>query len=366
MKIAYLSTSAIPSTAANSIHVMKMCAAFSKQGNSVDLYASKSAQINYCKTNFYKYYGVDNSFNIIKTIKPFFRGGSTIYRFFSNFKLMFKRYDLFYARNYHHAKSALFLKIPVIIEVHDRPSDKRAIKTIKKVVNSKKFAGLVTISQALKDEYLYLYPELKNKKVIVAHDCADIPQKTIKKKDNDAIAIGYVGHLYEGRGAEIIIEMAKRFSNTMFYIVGGLEKDIQRVKSICRLPNVVFEGFVPNGELYRYYCKFDIVLAPYQKKVSVAGGGGDTSKYMSPLKIFEYMAYKKAIVCSDIPVLHEVLADRNNCLLCDCSDLDAWELAINLLIEDHNLRNQLIDSAYQDFLKNYTWDMRAKRLLTDL
>lgn len=362
MKIAYLSNSTIPSTAANSVHVMKMCAAFVRQGHSVDLYAAKTISKEH-NVDPFRYYGIKNAFTIIKSVKPSFRGGGMIFRLVGIYKMLFRKYDLIYARNYLHAKLTLLFNKPLLIEVHDIPKYGKEIRAIKTIIHSDRLICLVTISHALKDEYLRLYPELNNKKVVVAHDCADVPQETAKNNDNSEIAIGYVGHLYEGRGIEVIFEMAKRFANRTFYIVGGSAKDINRLKSSCNINNIVFEGFVPNGELYRYYSKFDIVLAPYQKRVSVSGNSGDTSKYMSPLKLFEYMAYKKAIISSDIPVLREVLTDNENSLLCECDNLDEWERAIDKLIRDNNFRQKLVEAAHEDFLKNYTWDERAKRLL---
>lgn len=67
MKIVYISSSTIPSRTANSIHVMKMCQAFSKNGHQATLLAPDNhneyepdVECVYC------YYGVDQCFEIIK------------------------------------------------------------------------------------------------------------------------------------------------------------------------------------------------------------------------------------------------------------------------------------------------------------
>ena len=45
------------------------------------------------------------------------------------------------------------------------------------------------------------------------------------------------------------------------------------------------------------------------------GGGINISGYTSPLKLFEYMSHKKAIIASDLPVLKEVLNNKNSVLV---------------------------------------------------
>ena len=45
--------------------------------------------------------------------------------------------------------------------------------------------------------------------------------------------IGYVGHLYKGRGIELILNMAKQRVELLFHIVGGLDEDIKYWKDIA-------------------------------------------------------------------------------------------------------------------------------------
>jgi glycosyltransferase involved in cell wall biosynthesis len=106
------------------------------------------------------------------------------------------------------------------------------------------------------------------------------------------------------------------------------------------------------------------MLAPYQANVKDAGGI-DTSQWMSPLKIFEYMAYSKAIICSDLNALREILTDRVNALLVPPNCLEAWEQAVKELEGDIKLRKDLGKRAKDNFLRNYTWDRRAAKVLSN-
>ena len=105
----------------------------------------------------------------------------------------------------------------------------------------------------------------------------------------------------------------------------------------------------------------DILLAPYQQNLQIANKGENTSGFMSPLKIFEYMAAKKAIICSDLPVLREVLND-SNAILVSPLKIQEWIAAIEKLMDDR-IRARFAASAYDDVKKNYTWNKRAHNIL---
>ena len=79
--------------------------------------------------------------------------------------------------------------------------------------------------------------------------------------------------------------------------------------------------------------------------------------------MFEYMAAGKPIICSDLPVLREVMVNEHNCLLCAPDDPAQWVVAIGRLEENLELRKQLGEQAHADFRSNYTWRKRAERLL---
>ena len=64
---------------------------------------------------------------------------------------------------------------------------------------------------------------LDNSTIQVAHDGAD-EVKNFNNKVNllgpeNHLKVGYVGHLYEGRGIETIIECAKKINNMSFHLL---------------------------------------------------------------------------------------------------------------------------------------------------
>ena len=86
---------------------------------------------------------------------------------------------------------------------------------------------------------------------------------------------------------------------------------------------------------------------------------------MSPLKIFEYMAAGKPIICSDLLVIKEILTHRVNALLVNSDNPKEWVQSIIEVCSDSSLSNQLGQRARIDLLKDFTWKIRAKKILNE-
>jgi glycosyltransferase involved in cell wall biosynthesis len=80
------------------------------------------------------------------------------------------------------------------------------------------------------------------------------------------------------------------------------------------------------------------------------------------MKMFEYMACKRAIISSDLPVIREGL-NSSNAMLCPPEDVDAWSQAFGSLINDEERRNTLAGQAWCD-IQQYTWLERARKALS--
>ena len=197
---------------------------------------------------------------------------------------------------------------------------------------------------------------------------ADLPtpqaaRRSLQPLLPDRFTAGYTGHLYAGRGMEAILALAGRLPEITFLLVGGEPDETAYVQDQARalnLANLVIAGFIPNAELPIYQAACEVLLMPYQARVS-ASSGGDISRYLSPMKVFEYMACKRAILSSDLPVLREVL-NSNNAVLLDPQDLDAWAGAIRSLQADPVRRQSLAEQACREAV-SYTWESRARRIL---
>lgn len=374
MKIAYLSSSTIPSRTANSIHVMKMCQAFAKNGHEVVLIASdKKNDVEPGVEDPFAFYGVDKCFEIVKLPWLPIRGiGGGIYAMLAARNVWKIKPDIVYSRNTAGCFFAAYADLPVILECHQPVEEASTFRILskwifRKLVRSSRLQKLVVITHSLKEHYENMFVQAKGK-IQVAPDGADPVSEEVNSVElpnkGKRLQVGYVGHLYKGKGMEVISMLATLCMWADFHVVGGKEIDIVFWKTVCAdSENITFHGYIPHAGVARYIKAFDVVLLPNQKDLAPHGGVGNIGHWTSPLKAFEYMAAGKPILCSDLPVLLEVLEHERNALLCPPHDVNAWQMALERLRDNQDLRLRLGTAAYEDFMANYTWEARAKKLL---
>jgi glycosyltransferase involved in cell wall biosynthesis len=364
VRIAYLSGSLIPSRYANAVHVMRMCNAFSALGHDVELGCISGATDQ--KKDILAYYGVDQGFAIRSYPSNAFwarsrLGGLRMARGARSF-----RPDLVFGRSIPACYFAAQAGLPVILETHNPPHAEPLPERfmLRRLMRMKSVRGLVLISQALRA----LFEQEADRgtvPLLVAHDAADpLPEaKAHPLGAADRLQAVYVGQLYEGRGIELIEEMARRAPWADFHVIGGMDAAIEAWRRrTADLGNFHLHGFVPPSQTHRYLRSADVLLAPYQSRVSV-DDRGDTSRWMSPLKVFEYMAAGRAIVISDIPVLREVLQHGKTALMVPPDDVEGWIGAIRQLHGMPEGRRRLGGAALERFLDAHTWKARAGRIL---
>lgn len=368
MKIHYLSASTLPSLDANSVHVIKMCQAFSDHGHEVSLLGHSSSK---SKTKIFDYYDVDDRFELVLCRDPKVRRlrGLTRVLHVSSSLRRGGLPDLFYARDEWSLAYIAGRSIPFIFEAHGLPSSKLRHLLIERLMLSPNMARVVFISQALSAEFIKIFPNLDTAKILVAPDSANVPKKTPRPvllwpgREN-SLQVGYVGSLYHGRGIDLIQKMAALLPEVDFHLVGGKEKLINQYKINTDLPNVKYHGHVPHKSVPSYFTRFDILLAPYQPDVTLASGA-KTGSWMSPLKAFEYMTTGKPIVVSDLPVLREIFENNSTALMVRHDDVNAWVSAVQTLGDDGELRMRLGTNALEK-VKINSWTKRAELVLEGL
>ncbi len=375
MRIAYFIDTIIPATRANTVHVMKMCEALAKENAEITLFCDSDEHVVTHKDIFLQY-GIKKEFPIIQTqINSFLRKhGHRFGGMWSAYKktlgIDWKQFDFAYGRSAY-ALSHIKNKIPFVFESHTEPTNLKKMES--KLLHSKNCIGLVVISYALKKRYIELFPEYPADKIFVLHDCANIDEKkegaiaTLRKKSNDEVVIGYLGSLYPGKCMEVMLPIAQSRPEYLFHVVGGTPEWIEKWTESARqlqINNIIFYGHIDNSKVGDYYRAFDICVLPFSKDVFVDKNRRlNIGNWISPLKLFESMAYSKAILVSDIPTIREVLTDEVNCLFADPNCIDEWGTKLDRLINDPNLRTRLGDAANAELRENYTWKKRAQCIL---
>lgn len=172
--------------------------------------------------------------------------------------------------------------------------------------------------------------------------------------------IGYAGHLYPWKGADLVVEAVAALKDTRGLIVGGHEEeaDLARIRQLAAqldcASRITFTGMIPPGQVAARLREADVLILPNPKSAI-------SSEFTSPLKLFEYMASGRPIVASDLPALREILRHEENALLVEAANPSALVAGIARVKEDRELGARLAAQARAD-VREFTWARRAERL----
>ena len=364
MNLLYISPSIIPSKSANSVHVMRMCNAFANKSLKVELLCKTNAKQN--DNLIFDFYGI--KFKSFKVKALYQRNENKLNSFLYAIWTFFKTFKTYKVNIYSRSQLSsvlilLFSFKRIFIELYAPPSGFYKL-IFRFFLKKNRISKIIVISNELKKIISNDLDIINDNILLVCHDGAD-EIKNIKSNINfkkNKIDVGYVGHLYKGRGIELILELAKRNINVKFHLIGGNNYDINFWKKKNKSNNIIFHGHIQPKLVPSYLRKFDILIAPYQNKVLISNGL-NTVKWMSPLKIFEYMSAKKPILTSNLTVIKEVLEHKKNSYLCDPNDFEEWNDGLNFLINNFEFSNIISKQAFLDFKSKYTWMSRSDLIL---
>ncbi|HUE97724.1 MAG TPA: glycosyltransferase family 4 protein, partial [Anaerolineales bacterium] len=279
--------------------------------------------------------------------------------------------DVIYSWFPQSAVFGLFGGLPVVFEIHIQPTGLFGPMWHRLFASLRRRKRLVSITRALvnvveRDFHMHFSRD----EVVIAPNGVDLerfaslPDPVAARRQmglREAPTVMCTGHLYAGRGADLFLGLAKSLPKAQFVWVGGRSEDIENWKQRIESNNIVFTGFIPNSELPRYQAAADVLLMPYSRSIMGSSGSADSAAVASPMKMFEYMAAGRAIVSSDLPVIREVLNEKN-AVFCEPDKVGDWKLAIESLLNDEARRIGLGDQARLD-AQGYTWVARAQRIM---
>ncbi|MDP2620659.1 MAG: glycosyltransferase family 4 protein [Hyphomicrobiales bacterium] len=370
LKLLYIHDAPVPSLAANGVQVAKMCQAFQAAGADTTLIVPRDGNAGADRYDLIaEAYGLKRHLRFAAKALPVMRvpGRTLWYGASAVLSAGLGPHGMVYTRSISVGAAAAALGRPFVLELHMPVSAYRPVvaRRLRRLARGRALRLLVVISDRLRRDYERNMPEVASR-ILVAHDGADAVRGDVATLPlRGDFKVGYVGQLYPGKGMEILAALAPRCPWATFHIVGGNPPDVEHWTATLRsASNVAFHGHVPHAATPSYLAAMDVVLAPYLRVVKGVGGGEQNlAEWMSPLKIFEYMAHGKAIVASDLAVLGEVLRDEENAVLCAPEAPADWAAALDRLRRDADLLNRLGETARWEFEARYTWDRRAKLIL---
>jgi len=371
MKLIYLSTAVFPSPLANRLQTMKMGQAFSKICDFKLFVGEKKTS----DEEIFDYYSISNRFKIIPLgipkIKP-----RVIFSLPRYIKIIKKeKPDFIYIREIRLAFLLSLFFRNIIFEIHDFLGCGKLLCYFNKFFLKRLM--LIVATNHWKGSEIKKIFKINENKIVVAPNGVDVNRFHIeidKKKTREQFKlplnkfiVGYVGMLEtmgREKGIDILIKairlLKNEFSNVSLCLVGGPKERIMEytdlVKKIGLTNNedVIFVNRVNHQAVPMYLKIFDILVLPYPKNRHY-------SYYMSPLKLFEYMAAKKPIVASSLPSIKEVLNSENSFLV-DPDDPNSLADGIKTILKNPELSGEIASRAFYD-VQNYTWENRARNIL---
>lgn len=358
-QILHITNSHFPSLEANSVQVAAMATALSER-HRVTLIARRASDSSdeVIRREFQIARGVELALDVR-------RGGGVIStaRYARDVRSIAQRHaGVAYGRDPIGLLAASHAGLPVAYEIH-HPAGSRARRAQERLLMRRGRVGLVYITDSLRRWY--------NANVRGAADLPDLhaadgafppPQATRRGAFNDPVRVGYFGSLNPGKGMETIAEIGPRLSGAEIHVFGGDPLSVAKWDSTLRPAPVHLHGWIPHHEVLERMQSMDILIAPYRSHSMGAGGGVDLSSFMSPLKLFEYMATGRPIVTTDLPVLREVVRHHETAMLCEADDPTAWIAAIDELAADPRTAEDMGERAHRLLADRYTWDARARRI----
>ena len=120
--------------------------------------------------------------------------------------------------------------------------------------------------------------------------------KKTKKIESSCV---YTGSLSPGKGLEVIYELAKKLKNTKFFCLWGQRLINNYTKNF---PKNFFKNSVKYNKIPSILKSHKILQMPYLEISKGRSKKINLSKYMSPLKLFDYLAAGRIIFASDLKV----------------------------------------------------------------
>lgn len=114
----------------------------------------------------------------------------------------------------------------------------------------------------------------------------------------------------------------------------------------------------PRNEALKYMAAADVLVAPY------LAANDHFIKYMSPMKIREYMAMERPMVVSDLPSIRAYLPTNEYAFFASAGDSKDLAHKINEALENKEDASKRAKNAYDMvWMGGFSWEERAKRII---
>lgn len=207
---------------------------------------------------------------------------------------------------------------------------------------------LVTVTSTWLADFAHAF----NRNVAVVRNAVDYDYFSIQPKDiyrdpGGRKIIGYYGAIAEWFDVELVRTLAQRQPECLILLVGN--DTINAAKALSDLPNVKFTGEVPYASLTSYLYAFDVCLLPFRRC--------DLTLATNPVKVYEYLAAGKQVVCVDLPEVAQ-FGD----LVVRAASTDDFVQQVGRILNEGDAAAHGVEQR-RHFASEQTWHHRSAELL---
>ncbi len=362
-RFAYIAKSKIPSRHANSVQVMNMIRAFAPLVETLDIYlpGGLGSRLRQWSGLLFAAYGHSQPANARFHFLP--NGHSPARSFEAVVLRAIQPADLTFTRSARvaldlaeHGRSVLFESHVVTRDAAQAPLDRLA-----RALSMAPASGVVGISQAVTEAYAQA--GLPASRLFTAPDGVDLdafvagPSGALARmfgpSVHDRPVLLYTGSLSPEKGAGFLAQAASDL-DAHVVIIGGKQEEHLRLGK--KRPGLFAHPCVPHRDIPALLRDADMLVMPYLPD-------GDLIPFMSPLKLFEYMAAGKPILAADLPVLRPILRDGGNCLLFTPGSATSLRQAMARLRDMTPEQRATLRQEQLATAAEHSWTGRAKSIL---
>lgn len=390
MNLIYLANIRLPTEKAHGLQIVQNCEAFAANGAQVSLWTARRVNTPELRgvSDVWAHYGVQRNFALrrlpcldLLTLVPervdrlaqiLFLVQLITFTLSAFIAALFTRADAYYSRDplVLLALSLIKPRRTLAYEAHSLAGG-RGGRLMQRLV-TRRVGHVFATTRRLADDLIALGADPS--RTYVAHDGVrrerfeGIPDRDTARElvgwERDAFVVGYVGRLQTmamDKGVGVLVEALARVDGASIALVGGPDDLAEAFKRRWielgqDERRFLYAGQVAPERVPVYLSAFDVCAMPFPWTSHFA-------YHASPIKLFEYMASRRAVVASDLPSVREVVTDGESALLVPPGDVDALAAAIIRLRDDPALRDRLANNAHALVMEHYTWDARARAIL---
>lgn len=382
MRITYITHTRFPTEKAHGNQVAQVCHALAQLGHEVTLVAPTVGSI--MTQNPWEYYGLPRSFEMVypgsfdALNSKFVPGKLSFAVSMWSYRRALRKYlkenpaDLLYVRSPSLLEPLLKTRTPVLLELHAIPRLFR--RGFARMCN--RCFRVVCLTSLMRSALLAM--GVDPVRIAVEADGVDLERFELLRTPDAAKAqwnlpavpvIGYIGSLatqniIEKGVGELIGALAhlKAQGERVFgFVVGGPVSWRQIYEEKARslgltAEDVRFLDRVPPLEVPSVIAAFDVCVYP---------APASTHSYFlrdtSPLKLFEYLASGKPVVCADLPPLRDVVSE-DSVRFCTPGNPESLANAIHWVLEHPEDAREMAHTG-KEIAEEHSWVERMKRVI---